>query len=335
MMPSRTDTPPVQDDGNRGMLIRLGQAQFDPVDFLNDTLPGLSLSSQTQNSKATRSAQIQTTATESLALLSSLNTINVRASSELTTLTDEIIRSGNRLAYEVEVLRGDVNGFHELLTDSLKDDIQQFVKTEAVAGPSTVDDAEARQIATSTPTNEPEFMTQLRLLGKVKTRLESVITVFGEAMKWPMPPSEVSGASLISVSAPELGIQSTEEDDKAQDVLRQLRAEIMDSMGQESAGYRGLEAAASKVEEYQRLAMLWKGTGEEKARLKFVDSLIKLVEDRRRVLDARETARNARPDGSGRSSSAMGRNQKGANEGGAAAGLFRNLQRFKDDLYLE
>jgi len=81
--------------------------------------------------------------------------------------------------------------------------------------------------------------------------------------------------------------------------------------------------------------MLWKGTGEEKARLKFVESLVKLVEERRKALEARDATRNNRADGSTRSSSATGRNSKGANEAGGAAGLFRNLQRLKDDLYLE
>ena len=336
-MPPRTDAGGVDDDGSQSMLTRLDRPQFDPVHVLNDTLPGLNLSSQTQTLKANRSTQIQSAAAESLALLSSLNTINIRASSELTSLTDEIIRSGNRLAYEVEVLRGDVNGFEELLTDSLRDDIGQFVKSETTSREAPLDqDTDGDGIVTTAAANyEPDFMTRLRLLGKVKARLESVITIFGEAMKWPIPPSEVSGASLISVSAPELGIQSTEEDDKAHEALKQLQAEIIGLLGPEPGGYKGLEAAVEQVEEYRQLAMLWRGTGEEKARVKFVESLSKLVEDRRRTLDARETARNVRSDSSARSSSAMGRNPKGANEGGAAAGLFRNLQRLKDDLYLD
>ena len=334
-MPSRTDIEPKEDNGSISMLTKLGQSQFDPVDFLNDTLPGLSLSSQTQTPKTSRSTQIQVAATESLALLSSLNLINVRASSELTSLTDEIIRSGNRLAYQVEVLRGDLSGFHELLTESLRDDIGHFVKAEATTETALHPDADGTDLAQTSFSNEPDFMTQLRLLGKVKSRLESVITIFGEAMKWPIPSSEISGAALISVSAPEFGIQSTEEDEKAHEALIQLRTEIVKLMEPQTTGSRGLEAAAERVEDYRQLAMLWKGTGEEKARLKFVDSLIKLVEDRRRILDVREAARNARPDGPAHPGAAMGRDQKSVNEGGAAAGLFRNLQRLKDDLYLE
>ncbi|KIW80570.1 hypothetical protein Z517_07186 [Fonsecaea pedrosoi CBS 271.37] len=342
-MPSRIDAEEhsEQNEGGSGpMLAKLHQSQFDPVEFLNDSLPNLGLSSQTQLSKSSRSTQIQSASTESLALLTSLNTISIRASSELTSLTDEIIRSGNRLAYEVEVLRGDVNGFHELLSDSLRDDIRQFVIDEVTSieppiSGSEIDGDDSLQKAQSE--SEPDFMTRLRLLGKVKARLESVVTIFGEAMKWPIPPSELSMASsLISVSSPELGIQSTAEDDKAREALKSIRAEIDELLGPEPAGYAGLEAATQRVEEYRQLAILWKGTGEEKARIKFVDSLIKLVEDRRKTLDARQRARNSKAASSVRSSSAMGRNPRSSNEGsGGAAGLFRNLQRLKDDLYLE
>ncbi|KIW23863.1 uncharacterized protein PV07_12031 [Cladophialophora immunda] len=342
-MPSRIDTEEhsgQSDDGSGSLFAKLHQPRFDPVDFLNDSLPGLNLSSQTQIAKPTRSTQIQSASTESLALLTSLNTISIRASSELTSLTDEIIRSGNRLAYEVEVLRGDVNGLHELLTDPLRDDIAHFVKNEIASNEPPIlnpeaDGDDALQNAGSE--SEPDFMTRLRLLGKVKARLESVITIFGEAMKWPIPPSELSMASsLISVSSPELGIQSTVEDDKAHEALKSIRAEIDDLLGPESAGYAGLENASQRVEEYRQLEILWKGTGEEKARVKFVDSLVKMVEDRRKTLDARERARNSKGGSSARSSSAVGRNPKSSNEGsGGAAGLFRNLQRLKDDLYLE
>ncbi len=335
-MPSRIDVARADMDEVSTILTKLTQLHFDPVDFLNEALPTLSLSSQPRDPKASRSSQIQGAASESLALLSGLNTINIRSSSELTSLTDEIIRSGNRLAYEVEVLRGDVNGFHELLTESLRDDIAQFVKDEDILkGPQSLrpESGGDGALQARTPKDEPDFMVRLRLLGQVRERLESVVTVFGEAMKWPVPPSEVSGASLISVSAPELGIQSTVEDDKAQEVLNQIRAEVIGMM--ESEDSAGLEAASQKVEEYSQLALLWKGTGEEKARLKFVESLMTAVESRRRAFDAREANRNARFDGSNRSSSAMGRIQKGTSETGGAGGLFRNLQRLKDELYLE
>ena len=332
-MPARVDYNQPDEDRNKPILTKLGQAQFDPVDFLNESLPSLSLSPQSQ--KAGRSTQVQSVATESLALLSSLNTINIRSSTELTSLTDEIIRGGNRLAYEVEVLRGDVNGFYDLLTETLREDIAHFVAVEVINAEPTAGIDRDEVAKAPAPSDGPEFMSRVRSLGKVRARLESVITVFGEAMKWPVPPSEVSGAALISVSAPELGIQSTEEDEKAREVLMQIRTEIIDLLGADFAVYTGVDAASQRVQDYRQLALLWKSTSEEKARLKFVESLAKLVEDRRKALDAREAARTNRSDGPAYSNSAMGRIQKGVNETGGAVGLFRNLQRLKDDLYLE
>ncbi|EXJ87932.1 hypothetical protein A1O1_04859 [Capronia coronata CBS 617.96] len=336
-MPARieAESPTGSTDTSTSVLAKLSQPHFDPVDFLNETLPVLHIASQTQPQKASRTAHIQTVSTETLAVLNALNTLNIRASSELSALTDEIIRSGNRLAYEVEVLRGDVNGLHDLLTESLRDDISRFVQSEVLKGTLEAPDAHDYDLNNgqeAEKVEEPEFMTQLRSLGKVKTRLEAVIALFGEAMKWPIPPSELSMASsLISVSSPELGIQSTEEDDKAREVLKGIRTEITDLLDSVSGGYAGLEAATQRVEAYRQLSMLWKGTGEERARTKFVDSLVKIVEDRKKAL-GRGGARNARADGSG---SSTGWNQKGLGEGGGAAGLFRNLQRLKDDLYLE
>lgn len=155
-------------------------------------------------------------------------------------------------------------------------------------------------------------------------------------MKWSMPPSESSMASsLISVSSPELGIQSTEEDEKAWEILKGIRAEVTDLLGSDGGGYQGLDAATQRVGEYRQLALVWKGTGEERARVKFVDTLAKTVEDRRKTLDGRGPPRNSRAEGLLRPLSAIGRSPKGPNESGGAAGLFRNLQRLKDDLYLE
>ncbi|KEF60698.1 uncharacterized protein A1O9_02259 [Exophiala aquamarina CBS 119918] len=321
---------------------KLKHSQFDPIDFLNDTFPALSLSSQTQTQKASRPTQIQSVSADILNLLSTLNTYNIRSSSELTSLTDEIVRSGNRLAYEVEVLRGDVNGLHELLSESLRKDIELFVGEQlpngAVKPPGDETDTHAENADETREakviSHDPDFIIQLRMLGKAKARLEAVINIFGEAMKWPIPPSDIS-SSLISVSAPELGIQYTEEDEKAREVLRNIRAEITDLLNSTNDGFSGLEAASRRAEEYRFLAQVWKGTSEEKARNKFVDGLLKTVEDRKKWLEAQRASRDTRSDGSQRSTSAMGQRSKVSNEVGGAVGLFRNLQRLKDDLYLE
>ena len=321
-----SDSTPVD-----AILAPLSRAQFDAVDYLNETLPSLNLSAQNQSSKASRPAQMQTASSEVQTLLSKLNTHNVRSSSELTSLTDEILRSGNRLAYEVEILRGDINNFYDLLTDTLKEDINHFVRDQTVPEnlePETKNGTPGQQ----TTDNDPVFITQLRMLGQVKARLEAVVAIFGEAMKWSVPPSDLHVASsLISVSAPELGVQNTEEDERARESARAIRGEIQELLDSDGGGYVGLEAAANRLEHYKDLATIWKGTAEERVRLRFVESLIKQLDDRKRILDAKGLAHLSRTGIAQRSSSAQGR--PGKADGGG--GLLRNLARLKDDLYLD
>ena len=72
-------------------------------------------------------------------------------------------------------------------------------------------------------------------------------------------------------------------EEKAQQVSKKLRDEIADLLtGGDPVD--GIEAAAKRVEELKELAKVWKGTAEEKARLKFIESLAKMVEDRHREL---------------------------------------------------
>lgn len=339
-MPSRTDdsngteTTFATDDP---VITQLNNNHFDAVNFLNELLPSLSLPSQTGPSKLNRGGHVQNASTDVQTLLSKLNSHNIRSSSSLTSLTDEILRSGNRLAYEVEILRGDANNLHELLTEALKSEILSFTDNQ---------EAEVRQIAEDEPLKsesaaidisqktDPDFITQLRTLGQVKGRLEAVINIFGEALKWPIAPSEISMApSLIT---PELGIQTTDEDDKAQEIARTIRHDITELLESEGGGYAGLEAAANRVEDFRKLAILWKGTVEEKARNRFVEGLARLVEERKKMLDARASSQKNRAENAQRPGSTSSRlNKVGTESSGGAAGLFRNLQRLKDDLYLE
>lgn len=307
----------------------LTKARFDPVEYLNDVLPLLNLSSQPPHPKNVRATQLQSASTDTQALLSKLNTHSIRSSSELTSLTDEVLRSGSRLAYEVEILRGDVNSFHDVLTDTLKDDIQQFVREGTSQLPEESNE-QAISLGGTKSTQDPAFISQLQRLSQVKTRLEAVIALFGEAMKWPVAPSEVSAGALISVSAPELGMQTTEEDDKAREALKKIRVEIQDLLDSDGGGAAGLEAATKRLEEYRQLATLWKGTGEERARVRFTEGLSRLVEDRARNLEARGMNQRSRTDSPHRSSSQQGRPAK--QDGG---GLFRGLARLKDELYFD
>jgi hypothetical protein len=87
---------------------------FDAADFLNTSLPSLATSS----SQSTRSQDVSLTelSTQTQTLLSHLSAHTTRLTNTLTQLTDEILRSGSRLAYEVEVLRGETLGLSEALT---------------------------------------------------------------------------------------------------------------------------------------------------------------------------------------------------------------------------
>lgn len=312
------------------VLAPLASARFSAVDYLNEVLTPINLSSQTSSSKTNRTSQLQSASSDIQALLSKLNTHNIRSSSELTSLTDEILRSGSRLAYEVELLRGDVNSFYDVLTDALKEDIQHFVREE-IASLQGDNGEQAAQPVEANKTDDPAFISQLRRLSQVKARLETVIALFGEAMKWPVPPSEVSSTSaLISVSAPELGMQTTAEDDQAREATKKIRVEIQDLLESDGGGAGGLEAASKRLDEYKQLSTIWKGTSEDRARARFIEGLNRLVDDRARNLESRGMNQRSRTDSPHRSSSQQGRPAR--QDGG---GLFRGLARLKDELYLE
>ncbi|KAI9934322.1 hypothetical protein AWENTII_008730 [Aspergillus wentii] len=324
---------------------------FDPADFLNDTLPPLTLaSSQPNASRSPGSIPLSELSTQVQSLLSQVNAQNVRLSNNLTQLTDEILRSGGRLAYEVEVLRGETVGLSDTLTEVLRDDITKFVpdgldttaekggKDDETEGdgdviPSSLDADVAVDAAAAAPTiKDPEYITKLRTLNQVRARLEEVVQTFGEAMEWPLPPSETSlTSSFISVSGPEAGPDSHSREEKGQEIMKKLRAEVAALLDSNGGGLEGVEAAARRVEAVRVLATVWKGSAEEKARNRFVDSLGKMVEDRRRTLENQADQQSQQ-----RSSSSSRRpaHQRQESEG-PGGGLFRNLQRLREEIYLE
>lgn len=280
------------------------QDQFDPADYLNATLPALSLSARplksgNANSLASLSSQTQD-------LLSQLNAHTTRLSAVLTQLTDDILRSGARLAYEVEVLRGETVGLTETLTDNLKDDVKKFLpggivleaekKDENPQSPALATDPTDNQQEPPQPNPKddttPEYISSLRTLSTVRTRLETVIKVFGEAMHWTLPPSEVSlTSSLISVSAPEPGTDHASREQKGKEFAASLRAEIADLITGDPD--KGMQKAQARIQALRDLAQVWKGTAEEKARIKFVDGLVKLAEEKQRDVEReREKSRD-------------------------------------------
>lgn len=285
---------------------------FDPAEYFNATLPPLQTSSAPHSVRLPE-VPLAALSTQTQTLLSQLSAHTTRLTNTLTQLTDEILRSGSRLAYEVEVLRGETLGLSEALSEGLQDDIVKFVPggldehlvgrkhSLGVSGgsrtrASTVTTLPKTPIMEEPPmlSTDPEYIAQLRTLTSVRRRLDTVIKTFGDAMSWTFPPSEVSVSSaFLSVSAPETGSEAHSMEEKGQQVSKRLRDEIMDILDTTSDPVDGVEAAAKRVEELKDLAKVWKGTAEEKARVKFVETLAKLVEERHREL-LREAEKDGR-----------------------------------------
>jgi hypothetical protein len=200
------------------------------------------------------------------------------------------------------VLRGETLGLSEALTEGLQDDVAKFVpqglEGHIARRPSHSAERTGLRRRSSTVTApktpveeiqpdhdiEPAYISQLRTLTSVRNRLDTVIKTFGDAMSWTFPPSELSVSSaFLSVSAPEPGSEAHSIEEKGQQVSKELRNEIADLLvGGDPVD--GIEAAAKRVEELKELAKVWKGTAEEKARVRFVESLAKMVEERHREL---------------------------------------------------
>jgi len=318
---------------------------FDPALFLNDVLPTL----PSQSAKASRAAQLQELSSQVQGILAKLNAETTRQSEALTQLTDEILRNGSRQSYLTEVLRVDVNSLYDALTDTLKEDImelglgqyEQDLHNEATIMNNGVEDSRETKGLSS----DPEFIGKLRTLSQVKSRLEEVVRVFGEAMEWPLAPSDLSiTSSLISVSAPEAGPESASREEKGREAAKKLRSELVSALDSNSGGFTGLAAATLKVEALRDLAGVWKGTAEEKPRLRLVDSLDKHIQDRRNMLAAANESSQPRKDSATQHSSSVpgrlavvqARTDRNVTDGGnAAGGLLRNLQRLRDEIYLE
>lgn len=316
------------------------QPRFDSADFLNATLPSLSTASRPAKSGAASLADLST---QTQHLLSQLNAQSTRLSTILTQLTDDILRSGGRLAYEVDVLRGETIGLTETLTDGLKSDVHKFlpggISLEAVpagqestspirANSEDTDLARQQKLPTLPDADDatPEYISDLRTLTTVRSRLETVIKVFGEAMHWSIPPSELSlGASLISVSAPEAGVDGASREQKGKEFAASLRSEIADLITGDHEN--GIEMANTRIQALRDLASVWKGTAEEKARIKFIESLIKMTDDRRRELEKEREKERGREKGQQRPGSVQKVAQPPPVQ--KTGGFLENLQRIR------
>ncbi|KAL1901423.1 hypothetical protein Sste5346_001828 [Sporothrix stenoceras] len=340
----------------------------------------LAAAASSATATADRAAQAQAT-------LSQLGAHTSRLTTVLIQLTDDILRSGRRLAYEVQLLRGETLGLGEVvekhlaLLDETDSGIAPAEEAKGVAankeeGEEGTESGAAAAAAAATagdPTassSEPPSLAQLRMLAQVRSRLDAVIRTFGEAMEFIMPPSAISvTSSFLSVSGPDQesggsaarragggqdAATTTSMEDKGQNILRGLRDEITRLL--EGANVNdGAEAAAARVEALRTLCRVWAGTAEEKARLKFIESLQRMVEDKQKELDCererlerlqkekleRESSQgNASGSSGGASSAGQGQldgsaaSGTGASRGYAAAGLgfISQLQKIRSGL---
>jgi hypothetical protein len=275
---------------------------FDAADYFNSSLPPLKGAGPTSSTSKSGKPPVPLVdlSSQTQTLLSHLDAHTTRMSNTLTQLTDEILRSGSRLAYEVELLRGETLGFAETITEVLRADIERFVPggLEDAADPVPAEELaqsslpraadEASSLGAKAgrhAAREPPYIRQLRTLTLVRERLDSVIKTFGEAMDFVFPPSEVSvGSSFLSVSAPEPGKDHQSSEEKGKEVLKSWREEISKLLADPDDAIKGIEKATERIEHLKELSTVWKGTAEEKGRLRFVESLARMVEDRHREL---------------------------------------------------
>lgn len=314
------------------------QADFDPAEYLNASLPSLSTSSNARSGSFGRAVPLPELSAQLQSLLSQLNAQTSRLSTTLTQLTDEIIRSGSRLAYEVDVLKGETTGLTDLLDNGLKKDIELLAPSAHARQSMKPDAGDEHELVannadvTSSASAEPEYLERLRSLAVVRARLDSVVKVFGDAMAWPLAPSETS--SLLSISAPESDADSRSREAKGKEFADQLRNDLNELIGSGNDA-AGLEAAASRLEELKQLAEVWKGTAEEKARLRLVETLQKPIEDRQSVLGNTSNGRKPAVSSSSGYDLRYG-NMDAAPPGGESGyGFLQNLRNLKNDMYLE
>lgn len=322
---------------------------FSPIDYLNATLPSSLTVKQQQGPSS-----LSNIASQTQSHISTINAQTTRLSTTLTDLTDDILRTSSRLAYEVELLRGEALTLADSLSPrgDLHDSIVKFVPDGLVnvqkpaispSAPShpiwgsqeqappedrTTQFQDQSQAPQPNSTQEPEALPHLRTLLHVRAQLQTVIQRFNLALSFPFPPSLLTSttSSLISVNPPK---PDPDLERKGQNALSRLRQEVMDLLADAEGRGGGVERAKSRVQELREICMIWKGTGEEKARLKWVDGLEDMVDDEFQKRE--EATRKAGPGKQEqRRENSTARNPKDA--GGGGPGF---LSRLRGEMYLE
>jgi hypothetical protein len=190
-MPVKPLSPHVEDSALQPFL----KDNFSPVEYLNAVLPPLSISVNSQASKQRNASSLAEVAAHTQATATQLSASTARLSETLTSMTDDIIRAGSRLAYEVEVLRADAVALSETLNEGLAEDIKLFAPqglepTRPEAAVAKAGEASSNQAAEGEHrpervplSDEPPDLARLRMLSTVRERLDSVVQVFDQAMQ--------------------------------------------------------------------------------------------------------------------------------------------------------
>lgn len=323
---------------------------FSPISYLNSTLPSLPTPSSKPQSTDLPSLAALTSQTQSQ--ISTLSAQTARLSSTLTALTDDILRCSSRLAYEVELLRGEAGGLVEALEDqesNLGTAIQKFIPQPATATEDPTE-AQEKQADPGGPgkQNPPtETLHQLKTLLHVKARLQQTTQTFNSALNFPLPPSLLAStdSSIISINPPENTDAGAEE--RGQAALSNLRREIRElvSLDAKSRGLgreredEAIQKARARIAELRETVSVWKGTGEEKARGKVVDGLEAMVDEaveKRRKRDAAGGGGKGHGVAS-RPASVPQEEVRSASTGGSSGkGRFLGgLQRLREEIYMD
>ena len=160
-----------------------------------------------------------------------------------------------------------------------------------------------------------------------------------------VPASTVSAGERGEKGAEARGLAAME---KLRGEVRELLFPSADGgIGVGKGGPEGVLAAEKRVGELKELCGVWRGTGEEKVRLKFVEGLSRLVGERRREEELRGTLGPKGEDhgveegsaggemggGKGREGGDAGKGGEGEREKGK--GIFGGLRRLREEIYLE
>ena len=320
---------------------------FSPTEYLNATLPSLTSTKQQQT------APLSAIASQTQSHIATLNAQTSRLSSTLTGLTDDILRTSSRLAYEVELLRGEALSLADSLSSrgDLSEYIHRFVPenldttnqlSKAPTSPSKTNDdsvglsdavvsgglAHPYDHVDKTTPAEPEALPRLRTLLHVRAQLQSVIQCFNLALSFPLPPSLTATAtsSLISVNPPN---QDPDLEIKGLAALSRLKQEVLDLLADADGRGGGTTRARERIAELRDLCMIWKGTGEERARLKWVDGLDQLIDDEiRKNEDGKRRSGGLKPEAKRDSSSGKSLGDNSGNGPGF-------LRRLREEIYME